>query len=102
MSKTLNSIYVDFHKTQKQADKLDEAAAKLERIAKTDINQGVQELSCGWRGENAQRFIAKELVLKEDIAKTAKELRSIAEAIHKVAKKAYEADKKALEIVLTN
>lgn len=95
---TREMIEFDFKKALGQADKIDGIADRLGRLSGTELGSTMQNLSAGWKGENASLYLNKGNNLQEKINGTAKELYSIASDIRTIARRIYEAEMAALSI----
>ncbi len=93
-----NRIELDFDEAKRKADALDEIAARMEQTAAKDMENSMQLLAGGWKGENANAFLAKEGIIKNNIVSSAKELHAVAADIRTIARKLYEAEMAALRI----
>lgn len=90
-----SEIRIDFEQALRQADKLDEIARKLDRISKNSMENSMQTLSSAWKGANAAAFLRKEDHLQQDISKTARNVRDIADDIRTIARQIYDAEMRA-------
>lgn len=99
--KTMQSIQVDFNNAMIQASNVDTCADDLKQISR-QLQNALNELSGGWKGEAASIYIEKgeQLVLK--INQTSKDLQKVSGSISKSAKIFYEAEKTALEVIKTD
>lgn len=91
-------IRFNFQQALAQADKLDAVADRLKRVAEVTLENAMQTLSSGWKGENATIFLRKEGILKSDIKHNADEIAKIADEIRRIAKIVYNAEMEALRI----
>ena len=101
MAKSAFSIWMDFSKANKQADKPDEIASKVEKVAKNDMTNCRGTLSNGWKGDNATAYLKKMQIVEGDLASNAVNLRKIAKTIRQVAANTYKAEMAALRIAQT-
>jgi WXG100 family type VII secretion target len=95
---TRASIEFDYKNALAQADKLDEIASSLDNLSGNKLNTTLQNLSSGWKGDNARAYINKGSKLKSRIDSTAGELHTIASEIREKAKRMYNAEMAALAI----
>ena len=84
-----------------QARDLDTLADKVRSTANDKVEQSMQVLSSGWKGNNATEFLRKYGQLKQQILDSAKELNAIADDIRRTAKIVYDAEMAALRIAQT-
>lgn len=96
------SIEMDFNQAMRQADRLDELAEQLRSLSDNKFNGTLQNISSGWKGENATAYLAKGTTLKGKMTSTAGELSGIASDIRTIARRVYEAEMRALELASTN
>ena len=55
----MDLIEMNFRQAKQQAAQLEELAARLENLAKQDLQETMQELSGVWKGENAEAYMRK-------------------------------------------
>ncbi|MBR6770720.1 MAG: WXG100 family type VII secretion target [Lachnospiraceae bacterium] len=96
---TVYSIQMDFQQARQQAQRLDDIASQLERIAGNELGGTLQELSIGWKGENATAYIKKGGELQNKMGNSVKNLRNIADSIRRIAKRVYDAEMAAINLV---
>lgn len=95
---TRESIEFDFRKALAQANKIEAIAERLGRLSGMEFGNTMQNLSSGWKGENASLYLTKGSRLQEKMNGTVKELYSVASSIREIAKRIYDAEMAALEI----
>ena len=76
----------DFHTAMAQADKIDEITERLSAVSEKKLGSTLQELSMGWKGENASAYLRKGAKLQGRINNSSLELHNIAEDIRSRAK----------------
>lgn len=91
-------IEFDFKKALKQASELERIADRIGTISRKNMQDTLQNVSGGWKGENAEIYLKKGEQLSEKIYTTADDLRQTAADIKAIAKKIYEAEMRALSI----
>ncbi len=91
-------IKMDFSKAKQHAQKLDEVADSLSRLAGTELQNTLEGLNNEWQGDNAVKYIQKGYIVKEDMDKTVKNLRKVADSIRTIAQNIYNAEMEALRI----
>ncbi|MDO5131599.1 MAG: WXG100 family type VII secretion target [Eubacteriales bacterium] len=99
--KTRAQINMNYREAIQQASDLDTLAGKVRSTANQKIEQSMQLLSSGWKGNNANEFLRKYGLLKQQILDSADELNAIADDIRRTAKIVYEAEMAALQIAQT-
>lgn len=93
------TIQLNYARAINQAKKLDDLAAQLRRIASSDLQSAMNNLSNNWNGESASAFLKKAQKANEDLLKNAKLLTSTASAIRKSAENIRNSELKALDII---
>lgn len=97
---TKESIEFDFRQALGQADKIERIAEKLERLSSTEFGNTMQDLSVGWKGENASQYLLKGDRLQKKMNKSVGELYSVATDIRKIARRIHDAEMAALAIAM--
>ncbi len=95
---TREQIEFDFKKALGQADKIDAIAEKLSKLSTAEFGDIMQNLSVGWKGENAELYLSKGSSLQDKMNGTAKSLYAVASEIRTIAKRMYDAEMAALVI----
>lgn len=90
MAKTDHSD-TDLHMAMRKAEQLEEISARLSDLADSQLGAAMQNLSYGWKGENAHAYLQKGARLQNKIKDSAKEIRSTAEELRSAAKRMYRA-----------
>ena len=98
MAKSLLFIEMEFAQANKQADKLDEIAADLEKTANDKLGDSLSGIGSAWKSDTAAAYLKKGQVVQNDLLKRAKEIRKAADSVRKIAKTVYDAEKKASQI----
>lgn len=91
-------LNINFEKALKQAEELENIAKEIENVAKVDLEDSFNSISRNWIGENSNNYIKKGAKVKEDIKKTAKNLKETAEAIREIVRRDKEAEEAAERI----
>ncbi len=92
-------IRAKYNSAMSTADELDSIAAAISNLAYSDFEGTLSNLRTAWKGENAERFLQKGNIVKEQIASTVGEIRSAASELRSDARATYEAEMRALEIL---
>ncbi len=79
----------DYYYALAQADRTEEIAAALKNISDRQLSGILQNLSKGWKGENALAYLSKGAKLQSRISASSDCLCGIAEDMQKVIKKIY-------------
>lgn len=96
--KTRAQINMNYREAMQQARDLDTLAGRIRSTANQKVEESMQLLSSGWKGNNATEFLRKYSELKSQILESAEELRSIADDIRTAARIIYNAEMEALRI----
>jgi len=100
MAKTSYSIYLDYQKAIKQAERLEQAAKELSKeVAKMD--DCYSSIQAAWKSDSASAYLAKVRKVREELNTVENNLSETAATIRKIAKNTYEAEKRALVIAQT-
>lgn len=94
------TIEMNFAKAKGQAKELENAAARLERIASGSMEDAINTISGNWKGENAGNYLHKAEKVQKDILKVSNELKKTATAIRRIAQVTYNAEMTALDLAL--
>ena len=98
MPESLQTIEMDFAEARRQAQELEQIAGNLNTLVNGTFQPCLRGIAAGWKGENAQVFCKKGAVVGEQIARSASDLRLVAETIRQMAENTYRAEKKICEI----
>ena len=96
--KTSTQIKLNYREAMQQARDLDTLAGKIRNTANQKVEESMQLLSSGWKGNNASEFLKKYSELKRQILESADELSSIADDIRTTARIIYNAEMEAVRI----
>ena len=91
-------INMDFRQAMAQADKVDNLADRLSQVANDQLGDTLQNLSYGWKGDNAEAYLKKGARLQGKITMSSSDLHSIASSIRTAAQRIYNAEMQALDI----
>ncbi|MBQ3101177.1 MAG: WXG100 family type VII secretion target [Clostridia bacterium] len=94
----MSNISIDFERTMRQANKLDEYADTLRNMSRREYAEAMRNLSGDWVSDSASAFLGKGEHLRSDIERTARDIETIANNIRRAARRIYEAEKKAEEL----
>lgn len=93
---------MNFREAMRQAGELETLAGRVRETANQKVEQSMQMLSTGWKGNNANEFLRKYSELKKQILDSANELEAIADDVRRTARAVYNAEMTALQIAKTN
>ena len=91
-------IYMNYKQAVQQADRLQDQAEQLRRIADNRMGDLMQRVNANWRGESADAYLAKCTAMQEKVDRTARSLTNTANALRRAAQRTYNAELRALEI----
>lgn len=92
------TIQLNYRRAINQANKLENLADELRRIAKNNLDSTISDLSNNWKGESASAFLQKAQKAYEDILKNADQLDKTASVIKRSAENVRNSELRALEI----
>lgn len=95
-------INVNFEQLQAQAQRLEDIAADMKRLAGQQLERTIQEMAGCWKGETASAYFGKAEAVKQDIARTAASLNEAAEDIRAQARRLYNAEQQAVNLAQTD
>ena len=93
------TIQLNYTRAINQSRKIYDLAAQLRKIANSELQSAMNNLSHDWNGESASAFLKKAQKANEDLLKNAQQLTSTASAIRKCAENIRNSELKALEII---
>lgn len=79
----------DYYYAASQAGRVEEIAGTLKDVSERELGSILQNLSKGWKGENALAYLNKGVKLQNRISRSSDHLCRIAEDMQKVLKKIY-------------
>lgn len=89
---TEQNVEDNFRSAMAQAAKIEEIAESLAAISDKKLGNTLQELSLGWKGENASAYLRKGAKLQSRMGNSSTELRGLAEDIRSRAKRIYDSE----------
>lgn len=92
------AIKFDYESTIRQAEKLEELAARLKSIAQNDLEDILSEVNQGWQGENAAKFLDKGDRMKGKVLLSSDNLRRIAFTLRQMAGNLQRSEQEAARI----
>ncbi len=92
------AIKFDYESTIRQAEKLEELAARLKSIAQNDLEDILSEVNQGWQGENAAKFLDKGDRMKGKVLLSSDNLRRIAVTLRQMAGNLQRSEQEAARI----
>ncbi len=98
MAKSEWQIIFDYRQAIRQADKLDDIANRVDKIAKDKMNNMMTALKSSWQSDNSAQFCSKMKQVQSDIISDGNQIRKIADAIRTTAEGIKNAELRALEI----
>lgn len=92
------SINWNYIQAKRQADRLEEQADRLRRLARNQMEEAVHSLSNGWKGDNAGNYLRKATRVKQEMESASAELMRTAEVIRSLAERTYRAEMRVKEL----
>lgn len=96
---TRASILFDYMRAINQARKLEGLADDLRRLANSNVESTVNNLSSNWKGEGASEFLKKADKAQQDLRNNADQLDKTANVIRRSAENIKNSELRALEII---
>lgn len=93
------TIQLNFRAAMAKADELDEIAEGLLQAINNDYEEAMQTVGAGWKGGNAESYLAKGGKLEEQMRNSVNQLKQAAGEIRRTAKRIYNAEMAALQII---
>lgn len=98
---TKSEILFNYRQAIKQADRLEEIAKKVEKLATNNMSNSLGNLRMAWKSDSSSQYFNKMSKVQGDIKKDAQNLRKVAQSIRKTAESVKTAELRALEIAKT-
>lgn len=92
------NIEINFQQAQAQAQKLEDVADSMKRLADQQMTGTIQEMSACWKGETAAAYFGKMEKVKQEVEATAETLYAAANSIRTQAKRIYDAEMQAIAL----
>ena len=94
----MDYIEWNYIQAKKQADRLDEQADRLLKLASQQMEGTLRDLSYNWKGSSAASYIGKGERVEAEISVLAGDLRRTAGVIRSSAERTYRAEMRAREL----
>lgn len=94
------TIEMNFSRAKHQAEQLEEAASRLEKIASGSIDEALGTVSGNWKGENADQYLRKAQTVRDKLLTTSGDIKGTAQTVRTIAETIYKAEMAALELAL--
>lgn len=75
-------IDVNFSQALADAKRLAELADEIKRIGENEVGNSISTVSCGWRSEQASRYLKKAESFQKNLVQTGDNIAAIAAAYH--------------------
>lgn len=95
---TRSEIVFNYRQALRQADKLDEIARKIEKLAAEKIDNTTGNLKSVWKSDNSSQYCGKVVEVQRGIRWNAASIRKVANSIRETAENIKRAELRALEI----
>lgn len=98
---TQSTIEFDFQRAKQQADNLENLVQELKKLSTQSFEGTITDISSSWKGENSNAYLKKSRRLQNDMNVTTDSLVGVVSDIREIARKIYQAEMSALEIIET-
>lgn len=98
MVKSAYVIQMEFGQAQAQAERLEEIARDIGRIADNSFESVLSGIGSAWQSDSSAGYIRKGRKVQDELRNSAQELIKSASAIRKIAETIYDAEMRALSI----
>lgn len=92
------TINFNYRKAINQANRLEDLADELKRIANRDVDGALDQVARSWKGDSSQLFLQKGDKAKNDLLRSASQLQNTANAIRRAAENVRRAEIRAKQI----
>ena len=92
-------LIIDYDLAKSCAEKLQEEAKKLKRLAEEEFQTSILEIGKVWKGESADLYVNKCFKMKDKMIANANDLRNIAQVILNNSKNLYEAERQNIRLM---
>lgn len=96
----MDYIEWNYIQAKRQADRLDEQADRLSRLASGQVAGALGTVSCNWKGDSAEAYLRKGERMKREISSLAGDLRRAAAVIRSSAERTYRAEMLVRDLAL--
>lgn len=94
----MDGIFIDFAQAKREADEIEELAARMRDRAAVDFGESMEAVAGCWKGENAAAYLRKGETMREHLLQTAKDIQAVADSVRNTARVLFEAEEKAKQI----
>lgn len=91
-------ILFNYQQSIQQADRLEDIARTVDRLANNRMGETIDGLRAGWQSDSSPRFYNKIGQVQRDIRAHAENIRRVAKSIRTIAEEIKRAELRALEI----
>lgn len=98
MGRTREEIRMNYQKTLRQADALENLAYRIEAISKQSMGDAVQRIGGSWHGDSGENYAAKGQKLVKITGQHGRELLQAAETLRRNANNTYRAELFIIEL----
>lgn len=95
---TLTEILFNFDKAEQVAQRIEEIAEILRKLARNDMTHMHQNIASAWKGNSSLSYLTKSSLLQADVLETYNSLTSVVNVIRTVAKTIRDAEIMVLNI----
>ncbi len=101
MAKSFYTIRMEFGIAEEQADRLDEIAMDIRRLADNTLGDTLLGIGSAWNSNSSVDYIKKGRKVQEELKIRARELQNTARVIRDIAKTTYDAEMYAYNLAKT-
>ena len=95
---TRHEILFNYAQAMKQADRLDDVARRIERLATDKMESTTGALKSAWQSDSSPQYIRKMGTVQDEIKGNARNIKKVAQRIRTTAEGIKRAELRALEI----
>lgn len=93
------AIRFNYNEAMARAKELDDIAGELGQV-QNELEEALQPLREGWKGDSAERYRRKGELLREQVGKSAGEVKSSAGDVRRIAKKVMQVEMANLQLAI--
>lgn len=95
---TRHQIEMDFRLASRQAERLEDTAAELLRMAQNQLPDTMRDLQANWTGDASAQYLEKCEALRRKLLCDARQMEDTAAAIRRAARRLYNAEMESLRL----
>ena len=87
---SVKDLYIEYHDTMNKAKELEDLADRLMRLSKNQVDESINVMQSGWKGSASDEACKKTRKSKEQLQWHATQLKLVAAALKRSAKRYYD------------